>query len=534
MNRPLGFRMLVTWSIIPLLLSVALPATTLAETYSFTGTSTSTDITKVPTIPSPAGTLVTDFYLYNGGSYRYALYTFEVNKTGDYTISAATTSDKAHTMVNTTWIVLGTFSPDSAPPATPLENFIAGVYSGSSQTPPTATLNNVSLAKGTTYSVLTAFNISAANHVLTVDFTFDGVGCVLINGNICIDPAPPPQTGNVGSNLAPGFINVARDFGHSVSGRMGQIRAGGNSVGSPEDIDVLSFFPRANNAGLDAIDSVTLSESQDQALSLWGNAFGNFISNRGNGASPGFSQSAGGFIVGGDALVLEDFWLGAALGYAHSRTVGDGSSGNAEADSYHATLYANWAPGPWFATADLGLTFSQFQTERPALGATAEGQSHMLDASIGGEFGYQFDLNDVAFVPSASLRYDRISAKGYTETGAGAANLTIHDATHHSLRIGIGAEVSKLFALDDDLKLEVSAKARWEHDLLDTGYTTTQSISGADYQVSATDAGRDAAILGLASKAIVKDNLELKLEYNADLRARQTSHTITAGLRFTW
>ena len=116
MNRPLGFRMLVTSSIIPLLLSVALPATSLAETYSFTGTSTSTDITKVPTIPSPAGTLVTDFYLYNGGSYRYALYTFEVNKTGDYTISAASTSDKAQTMVNTTWIVLGTFSPDSSAP----------------------------------------------------------------------------------------------------------------------------------------------------------------------------------------------------------------------------------------------------------------------------------------------------------------------------------------------------------------------------------------------------------------------------------
>lgn len=367
-----------------------------------------------------------------------------------------------------------------------------------------------------------------------MQITFDGPGCVVINGRLCVDPVPQPQSGSINTNTAPGLMNVARDFGQSVNTRMGQVRAGGTTTRAPEDIDVLAFFPRTQNAGLDAIDSATLSEAQDQALSLWGNTFGNFISNRGDGADPGFNQTSGGVTVGGDALVLEDLWLGVALGYARSRTVGDSSSGSASADSYHASLYANWAPGPWFATADIGLTFSQFQTERQAGGATAEGSSHMLNTAIGGALGYEFDLGGMSFTPSASLRYDHIASKGYTETGAGAANLTIHDATHHALRIGIGAEASQLFELNGDLDLELTAKARWERDLLDTGYTTTQSISGADYQVSATDPGRDAAVLGIGTTAVFKDNLRLNLSYDAELRARQTTHTVTAGLRFTW
>ena len=534
MNRPLGFSMLATSGIVALLTSISIPASALAETYSFTGISTSVDPTRVPNIPSPAGTEVTNFTSYPGYAYRYALYTFEVTETGAYSVSAATFSELQASIVNTTWIVLGTFAPAlSTNPTTPIENFIVGEFSGTGS-PPTATFDNISLLHGTTYSILTAFNTTDPNDLLTVDFTFNGPGCILINGRICIDPAPPPQSGSINTNAAPGTLTIARDFGHSVSGRMGQIRTGSNNMDAPEGIDALAFFPRTQSAGLDAIDTATLSPEQDQALSIWGNAFGSFISNRGSGANAGFNQAAGGVIVGGDALVMEDLWLGVALGYAHSKTIGDGNSGHARADNFHAGVYANWAPGPWFATADFGLTFSQFQTERPAGGATAEGRSNMLDTSMGGELGYAFDFGGMTLAPSASLRYDLITAKGYTETGAGLANLTIHDATHHALRIDIGAEASQLFSLTEDLDLEVSALARWERDLLDTGYQTTQSIGGADYQVSATDPGRDAAVLGLGATAVFKDNLRLNLRYDAELRAHQTNHTVTAGLRFTW
>lgn len=528
MNQPSRFAAFATSCTIALLSSISLPTVALAETYTFTSAPSSTAPTFTPNIPN--GTQI-DNFRYAGDKFIYSLYAFKVTKDGVYSI-ISTTLNNSGPIDNTSWILHGDFSPsDTSTPTTPIENFIISHYGYSN----VSELSAVSLVGGNQYSLLVAYNQAhPGTYPYTVTVTFDGPGCVLINGHICIDPAPPPQSGNAFSNTAPGLVNIARGFGQSVSTRMAQVRAAGNVAGAPEGTDVLAFFPQAQNAGLDAIGSATLSDAQDHALSLWGNAFGSFISNRGDGTSPGFNQSAGGVIVGGDALVLEDLWLGVSLGYARSKIVGDSSSGSASADNYHASLYANWAPGPWFATADLGLTFSQFQTERPAVGATAEGRSHMLDTAIGGALGYEFDLGGMSFAPSASLRYDHIASKGYTETGAGLANLTIQDATHHALRIGIGAEASKLFTLNDDLDLEVSASARWEHDLLDTGYTTTQSISGADYQVSATDPGRDAAVLGIGTSAVFKDNLTLNLSYDAELRARQTNHTIKAGLRFTW
>ncbi|MBJ7577066.1 autotransporter outer membrane beta-barrel domain-containing protein [Devosia sp. MC532] len=496
-----------------------------AETSTFSTTPSSTQLTRVPQIYEGVSH---SFPRYGTWSFIYSQYAFQVTETGSYKVVATTLNDNAP-IVNVSWILNGEFAPDSPDaPTTPIENFIVGANNMGN----VSTMPSVNLTAGNHYTILTVYEQSTAgSYPYTVTWVFEGPGCVNIGSHTCVDAAP--KSGSILTNTAPGTINIARDFGHSVQGRMGQLRNGGHAADVP-DTQILSFFPSAQHEGLDAIGSATTTEARTQALSFWVKSFGNFISNRGNGASPGFNQSAGGVIFGGDTQVLDDMWIGASLGYAQSQTSGNADSGNASADNYHAGLYANWSKGLWYVATDLGLALSHFKTERTVGASTAKGESHALDTSVSAEFGYQLDLGGTTFTPSAGLRYDVINAKGYGETGAGASNLKVDDAIHHALRIDVGAEANTVFTLTEDLELELSATARWQHDLLDMGYTTTQSLSGTTYQVSATDPGRDAAVLGLGAKAVFSDNLNVTLDYGAELRARQTNHTITAGLRFTW
>jgi len=147
------------------------------------GTATSSGIwpagqtpTRVPNIAG-AGVQNTTFTGYTGGGpYNYRLYTFTVDTTGSYTATSTTTN-----VVNTTWFLNGTFSPDPVAPATPIGNFIVGVFSGAGRI---ATFTNVPLVAGQPYTILVAFNTGGASGDLST-VTINGPGCIALAGSVC-------------------------------------------------------------------------------------------------------------------------------------------------------------------------------------------------------------------------------------------------------------------------------------------------------------------------------------------------------------
>lgn len=153
-----------------------------AGSKTFTGVA-SADITRVPTIPSPAGAQQTSFSAYDGGSYRYNLYVFTVDQTGTYTATSATSD-----VVNTTWVLNGLFSPHVSTPAAPLSAFIVGVFTDGSKLGRFSALN---LTAGQTYTALVAYNVSATAGVSSSTFTITGPGEIIdCSGATCATGVP--------------------------------------------------------------------------------------------------------------------------------------------------------------------------------------------------------------------------------------------------------------------------------------------------------------------------------------------------------
>jgi fibronectin-binding autotransporter adhesin len=197
-NRPVSILGRMAPSIIaPLLLGLGLaPRIVLAAaTETFSGGWSSATATKSPNIS--AG-LNTNFTGYVSGPWNYSLYSFTVTESGTYTASSTTSP-----VVNTTFFLTGLFSPSSTAPTTPIGNFFASDFSGTT----TTTFSNLALVAGTTYSVLIAYNTGGTQATDAFTFTMNGPGCAAFQSvNSCaITAGATDIASGLGSTVVPIF-----------------------------------------------------------------------------------------------------------------------------------------------------------------------------------------------------------------------------------------------------------------------------------------------------------------------------------------
>ena len=80
-----------------------------------------------------------------------------------------------------------------------------------------------------------------------------------------------------------------------------------------------------------------------------------------------------------------------------------------------------------------------------------------------------------------SSQYTRFTAEGYTEEGAGGANLTVESETYNSLEFGIGVDAKWQIDQIGGGTLTPVLRAGITYDVLDDPYTTQASFAaGSD------------------------------------------------------
>jgi len=82
-------------------------------------------------------------------------------------------------------------------------------------------------------------------------------------------------------------------------------------------------------------------------------------------------------MMGYDAPIAPDVRVGLGVGYARSIINGSGFSANTDFNTYQASAYIAYEPGPWFVDGDCVVRLEQLHRQR--------GISH-FPASISAEF----------------------------------------------------------------------------------------------------------------------------------------------------
>ena len=161
-----------------------------------------------------------------------------------------------------------------------------------------------------------------------------------------------------------------------------------------------------------------------------------------------------------------------------------------------------------------------------------------LACMVRAEVLYDIALNEKAtWSPFGGIEVSYIDREGYTESGAGALNLTVQSARNEFLASVMGVQIAGDFSTDGGMRVMGAARVGWAHPFLDDSATTSSAFSSSPsvvFESNSPERDRDSLRLGLEVEVGGNRdrNWSLFARYTGDITANAVEHIVRAGV--TW
>lgn len=314
-------------------------------------------------------------------------------------------------------------------------------------------------------------------------------------------------------------------IGDSIYGRqaiLGRVRQG-------------IYAGQAGPVGTLAQGGPTISATPDAAGTgtVWGQAFGAWTEL--DGVAAAVSESIGGIITGGDALIGN--WLvGAAIGYSQSDADVDDLASALSTDSLLVALYAGTDAGPWNLRLGASYAFNQIDSRRtiayPGYTDQASAEYDGGTAQAFAEVGYGIAVRDFAVEPFAGLAWVNLDTDGFTESGAAAGLI----ASSGSSSVGystLGVRAATAMALSGDMALEPYVSVAWQYafgDVTPSARMAFASAPGASFTVGGMPLAENVALVDVGADLLLSPTARLGLSYMGQFGDDARSNSLQANL----
>ncbi|MFA5335486.1 MAG: autotransporter domain-containing protein [Candidatus Omnitrophota bacterium] len=299
------------------------------------------------------------------------------------------------------------------------------------------------------------------------------------------------------------------------------------------------LFAQAHGAGTEET-GVSAGSEGHNGWQAWGQGFGEYVSQKARGESNGYRAIIWGTALGADTAAFSDTArIGLNGGYAKSRINSKDMSGKTDINSYEGTFYAGYMDvvNPYYINGALSFAYNKYSGSRQIdIGA----DERIADADYDGQQysvltdgGYIFDVGDYKLTPVASLQYTRLHVEGYTETNAGALDLTVADQDYDMLQSGVGMKLARSFNLENDRIVTPEVHGRWLYDFIGDRQETTSTFSGGGGSFATQGFDPVKSSFNVGTKLIMELNEDWSFETNYDFECKEdfTAHTGWANAR---
>ncbi|WP_146604629.1 autotransporter outer membrane beta-barrel domain-containing protein [Rhodoplanes roseus] len=268
-----------------------------------------------------------------------------------------------------------------------------------------------------------------------------------------------------------------------------------------------------------------------ERATVWSRAFGTWGTAHGDGNARALDRSTGGVVIGGDAVVFDDWRLGLLAGY--SRTKASGSAGSATADSYHVGGYGGRQWGALGLRAGAAYTHNDVSTSR------AVSLTNFFDAPTAGydagttqgfaELGWKIPVGRTALEPFAAVAHVNLHTDGFTELGGAAALRAGADDTDVTFTT-LGLHASADLPVGGGL-----AKARgtfgWRHAFGDTTpFATLALTGGSPFSVAGAPIAENALVTDLGIDVAITPAATLGVSYRGQFGSDITDQGVRGNL----
>lgn len=271
----------------------------------------------------------------------------------------------------------------------------------------------------------------------------------------------------------------------------------------------------------------------------WFRGFGNFGQQDGSSSLPGFTSSTGGFLAGLDRKITRDWVLGIAGGYDYTDVnAKNGGTANAAANIGRLFAYATTKLDDVYLSGNIGYAYGVVDTQRydSSTAATAKGNFDQQNISTSLQVSQNIDLADnLTLTPKLGAVYTHTRTNGYTESGAGAGNLTVSGRDDDSLRPSVGATLMQSLTDDDAVVWKPEASLRFDQEVIHQNRVAEVTVNGANSNVTGNAPVYSNLNFGVGLAVTVDKSMDMFVRYNTDLPiARYSSHNVSAGLKWSF
>lgn len=307
----------------------------------------------------------------------------------------------------------------------------------------------------------------------------------------------------------------------------------------------LSTSPSAAIAAANSVLSCPAFETSgvmlEEGSCVWSRVLGGEISQGDHGDMSGYTQSVGGLQFGGQKMLEDGWFIGTGLTYENSWFRNSSGTEKMDQQSFTGAVALKKEIGPWLFGLVGGGGYNWGDSKRhislDTLSATARGEPDSAMLFARARASYQFGFSDEYYMrPKIDLDIINMHQYGYTETGAGAINLSVDGNSDTAFGVTPGVEFgARIPFLEDwparlyaDMGMTFLTSDEWETTARFVGLSSMDSFS--TFTPIADTVGHVTFGLDLARQA----GMELKFQYDGAFARDYQSHvgSLRFGYRF--
>jgi outer membrane autotransporter protein len=251
---------------------------------------------------------------------------------------------------------------------------------------------------------------------------------------------------------------------------------------------------------------------------VWMKGFGSWANQHDVNGVSGYKVNTGGLAIGIDKGLTRKANIGAVFAFSNSGVSSNSSSApsGVTVNSYQAGVYGDYAIHPQLianAQVDIGMNQNNAYRNITFMGTNANSNYNSYSGHVGTGVKYLMPINaENTFIPSVRVDYTTVQSQAYTETGAGALNLSVGQQTYNTLIPSADLRIDHSL----DSKLTLSANAGAGYNTLGNQVTSTAAYQGGG-AVFATNGLAVSPWLynaGVGITGQIEKNMQLNVRYD--------------------
>lgn len=253
------------------------------------------------------------------------------------------------------------------------------------------------------------------------------------------------------------------------------------------------------------------------AGSWWGYGFGSWSRFDSTAETARVKSSVGGFLMGIDGALAQNWRLGLVGGYSRTSLHIDDRASSATSNNYHLGIYTGADVDGVNLSASVAHTWHKLKTRRSVAFDTFSDPSLADDYNARtlqafGEVSYNLGKDDLVLMPYANLAYVRLHANDRLEKG-GEAALGAASQNMETLFTTLGMKLSSSFDLGG-VQAKPSGRFGWRHAFNDISSDARQHfVDASDFTVQGAPIAKDAATIEAGVDFAVSTRATLGISY---------------------